>query len=397
MMVRLAAGTLIAAMSCATASAEKKYGPGVTDTEIKIGQTMAYSGPASMFGGVGRAEAAYFAKVNAEGGVNGRKINFISLDDAYTPPKTVEQVRRLVEQENVLLIFGSLGTASNLATRKYLNQKKVPQLFIAGASSSFGDPANYPWTMGWQPTASREGAIYGKYIARERPNAKIGVLYQNDDFGKDFLKGVREGLGDKAKLIVAEASYEITDPSIDSQILTLRGAGVDTFVDTSLSKFTAQAIRKVADIGWKPLHFIANSSSSVEAVLKSAGLEHAVGIITAAYLKDPNDAQWKDDPAMKAWFAWMKQYYPEGNTADWYNVFAYSMAESLVIVLKACGDDLSRENIMKQATNLRNVPLPLLLPGITLNTGPEDYFPIKQMRLQRFDGAKWVLFGDAIQ
>jgi len=380
------------------ALAEKRYGPGVTDTEIRIGQTMPYSGPASSYGTAGKAEAAYFAKINAEGGVNGRKITLISLDDGYSPPRTVEQVRRLVEQEEVLLIFSMLGTPTSAAVQKYLNAKKVPQLFCASGASEFGDPQHFPWTMGWRPNYRSEARVYAKYILKVRPDAKIGVLYQNDDLGRDYLKGLHEGLGEKAaSMIVSEVSYEVTDPTVDSQIVTLQGSGANTLLNFSTPKAAAQAIRKAYDLGWKPLHLLSNVGSSVASVLKPAGLEKSVGLLTAAFLKDPTDKQWLNDPAYRDWMAWMKQYYPEGDTTDLYNVYGYGLAQTLVHVLKQSGDDLTRDNVMRQASSLKNLALPMALPGVKLNTSPTDYYPIEQMWMQKFDGKQWVLVGDLIE
>jgi len=392
----------VLAIACAVgtdvALAEKRYGPGVTDTEIRIGQTMPYSGPASSYGTAGKAEAAYFAKINAEGGVNGRKITLISLDDGYSPPRTVEQVRRLVEQEEVLLIFSMLGTPTSAAVQKYLNAKKVPQLFCASGASEFGDPQHFPWTMGWRPNYRSEARVYAKYILKVRPDAKIGVLYQNDDLGRDYLKGLHEGLGEKAaSMIVSEVSYEVTDPTVDSQIVTLQGSGANTLLNFSTPKAAAQAIRKAYDLGWKPLHLLSNVGSSVASVLKPAGLEKSVGLLTAAFLKDPTDKQWLNDPAYRDWMAWMKQYYPEGDTTDLYNVYGYGLAQTLVHVLKQSGDDLTRDNVMRQASSLKNLALPMALPGVKLNTSPTDYYPIEQMWMQKFDGKQWVLVGDLIE
>jgi len=376
------------------ALAERKYGPGVTDTEIKIGQTMPYSGPASAYGTIGKAEAAYFAKINAEGGINGRKISFISLDDAYSPPRTVEQTRRLVEHDEVLLLFSSLGTATNSAVHKYLNARKVPQLFVASADGKFDDPEHYPWTMGWIPTQEIETAAYARYILEARPVPKIAVLYQNDDFGKDYLKWFKAALGQRAaELIIAAASYETSDPTVDSQVVSLKASGADVFVNLSTPKAAAQAIRKVSDIGWRPLHILVGASRSLAAVLRPAGLEKSVGIITGAYLKDPTDLTWKDDPGMNQWLAWMDQYYPEGDHADYNNVLGYAYAQTLVQVLRQCGDELTRENVMRQAANLKSFHLQVLLPGIEINTSPIDFRPVKQLQLQRFDGKKWALFG----
>lgn len=377
--------------------AEKKYGPGASDTEIRIGQTMPYSGPLSAFGTIGRAQAAYFAMVNEKGGINGRKIRLISLDDAYSPPKTIEQTRRLVESDEVLLLFSSFGTPPNTAAMKYLNAKKVPQLLIAATGMKWGDPRNFPWTMAFLPSQSSGTAGYVRHLLNVRPGAKIGVLYQNDDFGKDYLKALKEHLGDKAaRMIVAEASYESTDPSVDSQVATLKGSGADAFFSFSSPKFTAQAIRRAYDIGWKPLLFIPYSATSVSAVIQPAGLEKAIGVIASAYVKDPTDPQWKNDAATREWQAWMKKYFPDGDRADIYNVYAYANAQLLVKVLQQCGDDLTRENVMKQAASLANVELPMLLPGIRINTSATDYDPVKQLQLMRFDGKEWVRFGDIV-
>lgn len=393
----LTAGLLAFALQAAEGRAEKQYGPGVTDTEIKIGQTMPYSGPASAYGTIGKSAAAYFEKVNAEGGVNGRKIRLLSLDDGYSPPKTVEQTRKLVEQEEVLAMFNSLGTATNTAVQKYLNAKKVPQVFLASGATKWGDPKAFPWTMGFQPSYQTEGKLYGHYIAKKLPNAKVAVLYQNDDYGKDYVKGLKEGLGDKsAKAIVSEASYEVTDPTIDSQIITLKSSGADVLIDITTPKFAAQAIRKVYDVGWKPLHIVNNVSASVAAVLTPAGLDKSTGLVSMAYLKDPADPEWANDPAMIEWTAWMKKYFPEGDMKDAFNVYGPILAQTLVQVLKQCGDNLTRENFMKEAANLRNLEIPLLLPGIKVNTSPTDYYPLEQMQLIRFDGAKWVRFGDLL-
>ena len=374
--------------------AEKKYGPGVTDTEIKIGQTMPYSGPLSAFGTIGRAEAAYFDMVNAQGGVNGRRIRLISLDDGYSPPKTIEQTRKLVESDEVLLLFSSFGTPPNTAAMKYLNAKQVPQLFIAATGMKWGDPHNFPWTMAFLPSQKSGTAGYVRYLLKTRPDAKIGVLYQNDDFGKDYVKALRDHLGDKAgRMIVAEVSYESSDPSVDSQIATLKGSGADTFFSFASPKFSAQAIRKAYDIDWKPLYFIPYSASSVSAVLQPAGLQKSVGVISSAYVKDPTDPQWKADAATRDWLAWMKKYFPDGDLVEIYNVYAYTNAQLLIHVLKQCGDDLTRENVMKQAANLRNLELPMLLPGVRINTSATDYDPVKQLQLMRFDGKEWVRFG----
>jgi len=384
----------LAAGSAPPAAAEE---PGVTNTEIKIGQTMPYSGPASAYGTIGKAETAYFKMINDQGGINGRKINLISLDDGYSPPKTVEQIRRLVEEENVAFIFQSLGTPSNTAIQKYMNAKKVPQLFVATGASKWGDPKNFHWTMGWQPDYRTEARIYAKYILKEKPDAKIGVLYQNDDFGKDYLIGLKEGLGDKAaKMIVQEASYEVTDPTVDSQVVGLQSSGANVLVTAATPKFAAQTIRKAYDIGWKPLHLMTNVSVSVASVITPAGPEKAVGMISAAYIKDPNDPKWADDAGMKAWRAFMAKDFPDGDVKDASNVYGYGVAMTLVQVLKQCGNDVSRENVIKQAANLKNFDVPILLPGIIINTSPDDYYPIQQMQLQKWDGKTWVLFGDVI-
>jgi branched-chain amino acid transport system substrate-binding protein len=378
------------------ASAQKQYDPGASDTEIKVGNTSPYSGPASAYGTISRASAAYFRKINDEGGINGRKITFISLDDGYSPPKTVEMARRLVEQDQVLLLFGTLGTAANTAIHKYMNAKKVPQLFVASGASKWNDPQNYPWTMGWLTSYQAEAAIYARHIVKERPNAKIAVLYQNDDYGKDYLAGLRQGLGDKTNMIVAEASYEVTDPTVDSQILQLQGSGADVFLQIASPKFAAMAIRKAYDSGWKPLQYVGNPSASVASVLTPAGLDKSVGIISSHYLKDPTDPQWANDPAVQEWSAFMKKYYPDGDPNDTFNIGGYAAAQTLVQVLKQCGDILTRENVMKQAANLKDLQLGTLLPGIRINTGPNDFAPLEAMQLIRFDGKKFVRFGEVL-
>ncbi len=386
--------TVLAAVPLSS-QAEKKYGPGVTDTEIKIGQTMPYSGPLSAFGTIGRAQTAYFEMINSKGGVNGRKVTLLSLDDGYSPPKTIEQTRKLVESDEVLLLFSSFGTPPNTAAMKYLNAKGVPQLFIAATGMKWGDPKNFPWTMAFLPSQKTGTAGYVQYLLKNRPDAKIAVLNQNDDFGKDYVRALREHLGAKAdKMIVAEATYESTDPGVDSQIATLKGSGADTFFSFASPKFAAQSIRKAYDIGWKPLFFIPYSAQSVTAVLQPAGLDKSVGVISSAYVKDPTDPQWKNDAATKEWLAWMKQYYPEGDVAEIYNVYAYTNAQLLIQVLKQCGDNLTRENVMRQAANLKSFELPMLLPGVRINTGANDYDPIKQLQLMRFDGRQWVRFGE---
>ncbi|HUH83964.1 MAG TPA: ABC transporter substrate-binding protein [Stellaceae bacterium] len=388
--------TALALASASPAMAQKQYGPGVTDHEITIGQTMAYSGPASAYGTIGKADEAYIAMVNAHGGVNGRKIKLISLDDGYSPPKTVEQMRKLVEEDHILLDFNSLGTPTNSAIQRYLNEHKVPQLFVATGATKWGDPKHFPWTMGWQPTYQTEGRIFAKYILQMMPQAKIGVLYQDDDYGKDYLKGLRDGLGAKAAtMIVKAASYETTDPTIDSQIISLQASGANVLYDVTTPKFAAQAIREAYDIGWKPLHYLNSVSNSVAAVLQPAGLDRSKGLVTAVYLKDPTDPQWRNDPDYKTWAAWMKKYYPDGDAADGFNVYGYSVTATLIHLLKQCGNDLTRENIMKQAANL-DFHAPMLLPGITLHTAPADFFPIKDMQLAKFDGKTWQRFGQVM-
>ena len=383
--------------AAAAAAAEKKYSPGASDTEIKIGQTMPYSGPASAYGAIGKAEAAYFTMINEQGGVNGRKINLISLDDGYSPPRAVEQTRKLVEQDDVLLLFSSLGTPSNSAIHKYINAKKVPHLFISSGATKWGDPKNFPWTMGWQPNYQSEARIYGQYLLKNKPDAKIGVLFQNDDYGKDYLKGLKDTLGDKAaKMIVMEASYEVSDPTVDSQIVALKGSGADTLMTFATPKFAAQAIRKSFDIGWKPLHFLNNVSASVAAVLAPAGLDKSKDIITALYFKDPTDPQWAKDPAVQFFQSWMKQYYPGADPNNGSNVYGYIVAANLVYVLKTCGDDLTRDNIMKVAANMKDVELPMLIPGIKVNTSATDFYPLAQMSLAKFDGKRWIMFGDLL-
>jgi branched-chain amino acid transport system substrate-binding protein len=380
------------------ATAQKKYDPGVSDTEIKIGNIMPYSGPLSAYALIGRTEAAFFKKLNDEGGINGRKINFISYDDAFSPPKTVEQARKLVESDEVLLIFQSLGTPTNNAIQKYMDQKKVPQLFVATGATKFGDPKNFPWTMGWQPTYQTEGRIYAKYILQNLPQGKIGVLYQNDDSGRDYLKGLKDGLGVEAakRMIIAELPYDPSDPTVDSQVVSLKTLGADIFFDEASPKFAAQAIRKAAEIGWKPTLFLASISNSVGSVLKPAGLENSKGILSSNYIKDPTDPAWKDDPAIKEWTAFMDKYFPEGDKSSTFSVYGYALAQTMVQVLKQCGDELTRENVMKQAANLKDFAPGLLLPGIKINTSPTDYFPIEQMQMSRFNGEHSELFGSPI-
>jgi ABC-type branched-subunit amino acid transport system substrate-binding protein len=391
------AALAILAASHSGALAQKAYDPGATDTEIKIGNIMPYSGPASAYGVIGRTEAAYFKKINDAGGINGRKINFISYDDGYSPPKTVEQARKLVESDEVLLIFNSLGTPTNTAIQKYMNAKKVPQLFVATGATKWNDPKEYPWTMGWQPSYQSETQIYAKYLLKEKPNAKIAVLYQNDDYGKDYLKGLKDGLGAKAaSMIVAEESYETTEPTIDTHIVKLKASGADVFVNITTPKFAAQAIKKVAEVGWKPQHFLNNVSASVGSVLKPAGFDNAQEIISAAYVKDASDPQWNDDPGMKEFYAFMAKDFPEGDKLDGGTVVGFGVAQTLVQVLKQCGDNLTRANVMKQAANLRDFRTEVLLPGVKINTSPTDFAPISQLQLMKFKGERWELFGDVI-
>ena len=398
MSIKLALLSVAAAISLAVSPsthAQKKYDPGASDTTIKIGQTMPYSGPASAYGTIGKVQAAYFKKINDEGGINGRKIEFISLDDGYAPPKAVEMMRRLVEQDEVLFVFQTLGTPTNTAIQKYLNAKKVPQLFVATGATKWNDPKGNPWTMGWQPNYQTEAQIYARHILKEKPNAKIAVLYQNDDYGKDYLKGLKDGLGDKAKtMIAAEATYEVSDPTVDSQIVQLQASGADVFLNITTPKFAAQAIRKVYDMGWKPVQYLNSTASSVGSVFTPAGLDKSAGIISASYAKDPTEVQWQDDAGMKVWAAFMKKHYPDGSLIDGANVYGYSVAQTLVKVLEQCGDNLTRENVMKQAASLKDLQLPMLLPGIKINTSATDFAPIESFQLQRFDGKGWVRFGE---
>jgi branched-chain amino acid transport system substrate-binding protein len=391
------AALAIAALTSSNALAQKKYDTGATDTEIKIGNIMPYSGPASAYGVIGKTEQAYFNKINAEGGINGRKINFISYDDGYSPPKTVEQARKLVESDEVLFIFNSLGTPPNSAIQKYMNTKKVPQLFVATGATKWNDPQQFPWTMGWQPNYQSESRIYAKYILKNMPNARIAVLYQNDDYGKDYLKGLKDGLGAKAaSMIVVEESYETTEPTVDSHIVTLKASGADVFFNVTTPKFAAQAIKKNAEIGWKPLHFLNNVSASIGSVIKPAGFEASQDIVSSAYLKDTSDPQWKNDAGMKAFDEFLTKYFPEGNRVDASVMYGYTVAQGLVHVLKACGDDLTRANIMKQAASINGLELGGLLPGIKVQTSATDFAPISQLQLMKFKGEKWDLFGDII-
>jgi branched-chain amino acid transport system substrate-binding protein len=383
------------ALIASPAGAQKKYDPGASDSEIRIGNIMPYSGPVSAFSIFGRTETAYFNKINAEGGINGRKIRFISYDDAYSPPKAVEQARKLVESDEVLLIFSSLGTPSNSAIQKYMNIKKVPQLFVGSGGAKFNDPKHFPWTMGFIPSYELEGRIYAKYLLQNEPNGRIAILYQNDDFGKDYVKGLKDGLNGRMP-IVAEVPYEVSDTSVDSQLVTLKASGADIFYDVASPKFAAQAIRKAAELGWKPLHLLDFPAANIGAVLKPAGLENAQNILSAAYLKDQTDPIWHDDSGYKEWAAFIDKYYPDADRTNGYLVGGYTYGQALIQVLRQCGDDLTRENVMRQAANLKNLELGMLLPGITINTGPADYAPVKQMRMRRFSGEHWDMFGPTI-
>jgi ABC-type branched-subunit amino acid transport system substrate-binding protein len=391
------AALLAAALASPAALAQKKYDPGASDREIKIGNTNPYSGPASAYGTIGKVIGAYFKMLNEQGGINGRKINFISYDDGYSPPKTVEMARKLVEQDEVLFLFQTLGTPSNTAIHKYMNMKKVPQLHVATGASKWNDPKNFPWTMGWQPNYHTEGEIYAKHILQTKPNAKIAVLYQNDDFGKDLLKGLKDGLGAKAaSMIVKEASYEVSDPTIDSQIIQLQGSGADVFVNITTPKFAAQAVRKVYDIGWKATHYLNNVGASVGSVLTPAGLDKSVGVITTAYLKDYTDAQWANDAAMKTFEGFMKKYYPDGNLADASNMYGYTVARTLEQVLKQAGNDLTRANVIKQAASMKGYRVDTMLPGISMTTSADDFAPIEAVQLSRFNGKQYELFGQVM-
>ena len=386
----------VLAASASGALAQKKYDTGATDTEIKIGNIMPYSGPASAYGIIGRTEAAYFKKINDAGGINGRKINFISYDDGYSPPKTVEQARKLVESDEVLLVFNSLGTPPNSAIHKYMNSKKVPQLFVATGATKWNDPKDFPWTMGWQPSYQSEARIYAKYLMKEKPTARIAIFYQNDDFGKDYLKGLKDGLGAKASMIAAEESYETSEPTIDNHIVKLKATGADVFISITTPKFAAQAIKKLAEIEWKPLHIVSNVSASVGSVIKPAGFENSQGILSAAYAKDGADSQWDTDPGMIKFYAFLEKYFPEGNKLDLSVVYGYGAAQTLVKVLEMCGDNLTRENVMKQAASLKDFAPDTLLPGVKINTSATDFAPIEQLQMMRFKGEKWEPFGDII-
>jgi branched-chain amino acid transport system substrate-binding protein len=388
-----ALAVLVAASLANAASAQNKYDPGATDSEIKIGNIMPYSGPASAYATIGKTEDAYFKKINAEGGINGRKINFISYDDGYSPPKTVEQARKLVEADEVLLVFNPLGTPGNTAIQKYMNSKKVPQIFVSSGAAKWNDPKNFPWTIGWQPSYQVEARIYAAYILKNYPGKTIGVLYQNDDFGKDYVIGLHEGLGDQAgKLITIEASYETSAPTVDSQVVQIKTANPDIFINVATPKFAAQAIKKVGELAWHPVHFLTNVSVSVGGVMKPAGYDNDQGILSASYLKDPKDPQWKDDPAMNEWRAFMTKWYPEGDQEDASTTFGYGVAKGLEQVLRQCKDDLTRENVMRQAANL-NFEIGVYLPGTRIKTSPTDFAPLEQLQMMRFKGETWELFG----
>nr|WP_271527508.1 ABC transporter substrate-binding protein [Bradyrhizobium sp. CCBAU 25338] len=382
------------ALSHGDTYAQSKYDIGANDHEIKIGNILAYSGPVSSLGIIGKIEAAYFKKINDEGGINGRKINFISYDDAYSPPKTVEQARRLVESDEVLLIFNPVGTPTNAAIQKYMNAKRVPQLFVGGGATRWNNPAEFPWTMGFQPNYQTEGRIFAKYILTTKPDAKIGVLYQNDDLGKDYLKGLKEGLGAKASMIVAEESYEISEPVIDSHIVKLKASGADAFISIALPKVAAQSIRKISELGWKPLFILSSIGASIGTVIRPAGFENSQGIISTVYLKDPSDPQWANDEAKQRFDAFLAKYAPEADKNDYFVVYAYVISQTMAKVLQQCGDDLTRANVMRQASSLKDFKPDMLLPGIALNTSPTDFAPMKDMRTARLKGERWELFGD---
>jgi branched-chain amino acid transport system substrate-binding protein len=383
---------LAALFAAGSASAQKKYDTGASDSEIKIGNFVPYSGPASAYAVLGKTIAAYFNKINADGGINGRRINFISYDDAYSPPKAVEQARKLVESDEALFLFYTLGTPSNSAIQKYMNSKKVPQLFVASGATKWNDPKHFPWTIGWSPSYQGEGHIDAQYLLEHHPNGKIGILYQNDDYGKDYVKGLTDALRGRMP-IVAAFPYETSDPTVDSQIVALKASGADVFFDVTTPKFASQAIKKTSEIGWKPIHLLNSISRSIGAVIKPVGFDNAQGILSAGYSKDATDPAWADDPEFKQWSAFMDKYYPDGDRTNTSTVIGYAVTETVVQVLKQCGDNLTRENVMKQAANLKDVRVGMLLPGITINTGPNDYAPIKQMQMMRFAGERWQLFG----
>lgn len=395
----LAGGSLIglAGLGGRRAGAQPRYDAGASATEIKVGNIMPYSGPASAYGLIGRTQQAFFNKINAEGGINRRMIRFTSYDDGYSPPRAVEQARRLVESDEVLLVFQPLGTPSNAAIQRYMNQRQVPQLFVATGATRFGDPRNFPWTMGWQPNYQSEGRIYANYITQTNPNAKIAVLFQNDDYGRDLMQGVRDGLGPRAAgMIIAEAPYEVSDPTVDSQIVRLRASGADVLLNVATPRFAAQAIRKVAELGWRPLHIVNNVSNSVGSVMTPAGLENATGVISTAYHKDATDPTWREDAGMNEWRAFMDRYFPDGDKSSSFTVYGYAVAQALVHVLRQCGDNLTRENVMRQAASMRDVEINVLLPGIKMNTSATDFFPLEQLQLMRFTGQRWELFGQVM-
>jgi branched-chain amino acid transport system substrate-binding protein len=395
--IGMSAAIAALALTGSAAMAQKKYDTGASDTEIKIGNIMPYSGPASAYGVIGKMEAAYFNMINEQGGINGRKINFITYDDGYSPPKAVEQARKLVESDEVLFVFGPLGTASNSAIQKYMNAKKIPQMFVATGATKFGDPKEFPWTMGWQPPYQSEGRIYAKHLLMAKPDAKVAIMYQNDDFGKDLLKGLKDGLGAKAaSMIIAEESYEVSEPTIDSHIVKLKASGADTFISITTPKFAAQGIKKVAELGWKPMYYQSNVGASVGSVLKPAGFENAQDILSAAYLKDGADAQWDNDEGMKKFYAFLAKYAPDANKTDASVVYGYSQAQTLVQVLKQAGDNLTRENVMKQAASLKDLSLDTLLPGVKINTSATDFYPIEQLQMMKFKTDKWETFGPVI-
>jgi branched-chain amino acid transport system substrate-binding protein len=379
-----------------SALAQKKYDTGATDTEIKIGHIVPYSGPASAYGIIGKTEEAYFKMINENGGIKGRKIKFISYDDAYSPPKAVEQVRKLVESDEVLLVFNALGTPSNTAIQKYLNSKKVPQLFVATGATKWNDPTHFPWTIGWQPSYQSEARIYAKFLMKEKPDAKVAVLYQNDDFGKDYLKGLKDGFAAKASAIVAEESYEVSEPTIDNHIVKLKASGADVLISITTPKFAAQTIKKMAEVDWKALQIVANVSTSIGAVMKPAGFENGQGVLSAHYAKDAGDAQWKDDPGMKKFLAFLDKHYPDADRTNSQVIYGYGAAQTLTKILEMSGDDLTRANIMKQAANLKDFTPDTLLPGIKINTSATDFAPIEQLQMMRFKGEKWEMFGDVI-
>ncbi|QAU44912.1 ABC transporter substrate-binding protein [Bradyrhizobium guangzhouense] len=387
--------TAVATLASTAALAQKKYDTGATDTEIKIGNIMPYSGPASAYGVIGKTEEAYFKMINDKGGINGRKIVFVTYDDGYSPPKAVEQVRKLVESDEVLAVFNPLGTPSNTAIQKYLNAKKIPQLFVATGATKWNDPKNFPWTMGWQPSYQSEAQIYAKWLMKEKPDAKVAILYQNDDFGKDYLKGTKDGLGAKAaSTIIMEESYEVSEPSIDGHIVKIKAANPDVLLIYTTPKFGAQTIKKTAELGWKPLQIITNVSASVGSVMKPAGFEASQGVLSAAYAKDGADPRWADDAGMKKWVEFLDKYMPGADKTDSSIVYGYGAAQTLVKALEQCGDDLTRANLMKQAASLKDFAPDTLLPGVKINTGPNDFAPISQLQMQRFKGEKWEQFGD---